>query len=147
MALAVALPATVGRRDRSVAEADDSQARIRSLEKKVLRVERSLRAEAREVEVKHQAAVGELRARHRGRLAAAKRAQRELEAELRSTKRLLKEERRRANRETLRAERLERQFTGARAEIAELRTKLELAQRAGKRQAAPFSKGEPKADP
>ena len=145
----VALPGrSVGRGgDASRALADDPKSRIRSLEKKVLRVERSLRAEAREAGSRHQAEVRELQARHRARLATARSAQREIENQLDSAKGGLKEERRRANKEKLRAESLERRLAAAKAEIAELRTKLEVAQRAGKRQAAPFSKGEPRANP
>lgn len=145
--MALALPATVGRRDRALAEGGDSQARIRSLERELRRVERSLRAEAREAEVERQAEAEQLRARHRNKLAEAGRARSELETELRSTKKLLRDERRRAKNETRRAEELQRKLTAAQAEIVELRTKLELAQRAGKRQAAPFSKGDPKANP
>lgn len=42
---------------------------------------------------------------------------------------------------------LRRQLEQRTAEIAELRQRLEQAERAGKRQAAPFSKGEPTAEP
>ncbi len=147
MALAVALPPAVGRRGRVVAGADGLQSRITRLEKEGRRLERTLRAEAREAEFEHQAEVAQLRARHRSKLAEARRAQRELEAEVRSAKRLLSDERRCAKQEALRAEKLERQLAAAQAELADLRQKLELAQRAGKRQAAPFSKGEPKASP
>lgn len=46
-----------------------------------------------------------------------------------------------------RVERLERMLADRDRRIAELEKALEEAQRAGKRQAAPFSKGDPKADP
>ncbi len=146
--VAVAPSAPVaGRRGCSVVGAGDLLARIRRLERERLRLERSLRAEAREAELAHQAEVAQLRARHRSKQAEARRAQRELEAEVRSTKKLLGDERRRAKQEALRAEKLERQLAAAQAELADVRQKLELAQRAGKRQAAPFSKGDPKANP
>ncbi len=129
------------------AKAVDPKVRIRALEKKVLRVERTLGAAAREAERGHEAQVQELRADHRARIAAARSEQRELEHELHSAKGRLKAETRRANKEKRRAEQLERKLATAQAEITELREKLELAQRARKRQAAPFSKGDPKANP
>src|SRR5262245_55270360 len=44
-------------------------------------------------------------------------------------------------------ERIEKENHGLRQERDDLKKELELARRASKRQAAPFSKGEPKADP
>ncbi len=74
----------------------------------------------------------------------------ELEALRRETRRLRAENRRlRAENRELRVEneRLARRVAALEARVTELTQRLEEAQRAGKRQAAPFSRGEPTEDP
>lgn len=74
----------------------------------------------------------------------------ELEALRRENRRLRTETRRlRAENGDLRAEneRLARRVAALEARVAELTQRLEEAQRAGKRQAAPFARGEPVEDP
>lgn len=119
----------------------------RTLGREARRLEASLRAEAQETERALQEELRDVRAKHRAKLSAARRAQAELKEELSAAKQSLRAERRRANQEAARATKLERQLGSAQAEILELRQKLDLAQRARKRQAAPFSKGDPKANP
>ena len=74
--------------------------------------------------------------------------------ELATTRKALRAEKRARRREATRAEKaekrvkaLERQLKHSKAENQRLKEKLEQAQREKKRQAAPFSKGDPKANP
>ncbi|MBI4866763.1 MAG: IS66 family transposase [Candidatus Wallbacteria bacterium] len=91
--------------------------------------------------------VQQLRNAKRALQAEANRASGELKEKLQATRRSLRAETRRANREGARAEKLDRQLKAANKELKELREKLEKAQRENKRQATPFSKGDPKPDP
>jgi len=123
------------------------KARIKGLERELRRREGELRAESREACRALEEQLRGLRSAKREQKAEAKRTQKELREQLRSTKCSLRAEAKRARAEADRAEKLEGRLKRANEEIQRLRGKLEQAQREKKRQAAPFSKGEPKAKP
>jgi transposase len=135
------------RRRRPTGSEREAGAQARALARQKRGLERAHHEELLAVERNHEEQLRQLRTGHREKLASARRTQREAAAELRATTARLRAETRRANREARRAEKLEAQLAVVRAENVELRAKLEAAQRAGKRQAGPFSKGEPKENP
>jgi len=125
----------------------DPRARIRELERRLRRVEASARVEARQSKLALEEELRQVRATARSKQTTARRENAQLSEELRSARKQLRAETRRAKREAARAMKLEQELKVAQRRIEELKEKLDLAQRARRRQAAPFSKGDPKPDP